>query len=150
MDMNLMRRDVGQTIIAAGMSDDTIGWILLSIVAGLAASGSVNAGAVLRAVGSVAVFMVASFTVGRWLVKRALDFVQDEARAPDRLVTLVVVFTFAWGAVTQALGLEAVLGALVMGVLFGQMPRLPEAVHQKLTTIALAVFAPIFFAVAGL
>src|SRR5690606_8516842 len=38
MDMNLMRRDVGQTIIAAGMSDDTIGWILLSIVAGLAAS----------------------------------------------------------------------------------------------------------------
>jgi Kef-type K+ transport system membrane component KefB len=34
--MNLIRRDVGQTILAAGMSDDTIGWILLSTVAGLA------------------------------------------------------------------------------------------------------------------
>src|SRR5690606_22652467 len=121
-----------------------------SIVAGLAASGQVSAGNVMQAVGSVAVFMVVSFTLGRWLVKRAVDFVQDEVRSPDRLVTLVVVFTFAWGAVTQALGLEAVLGAFVMGILFGQMPRLPEEVHRKLITTSLAIFTPIFFAVAGL
>lgn len=150
MDLNLMRRDVGQIIIAAGMSDDTIGWVLLSIVVGLAGTGVITGGAVFQAVGSVALFMVVSFTLGRWLVKRALDFVQDEVRSPDRLVTLVVVLTMAWGAVTQALGLEAVLGAFVMGILFGQMPRLPQEVHQKLTTISLAVFTPIFFAVAGL
>jgi Kef-type K+ transport system membrane component KefB len=150
MDMNLMRRDVGQTIIAAGMSDDTIGWILLSIVAGLAGTGVVTGAAVFRAVGSVVLFMLVSFTVARWLVKRALDYVQDEVRSPDRLVTLVIVFTLAWGALTQALGLEAVLGAFVMGILFGQMPRLPEEVHHKLITISLAVFTPIFFAVAGL
>jgi Kef-type K+ transport system membrane component KefB len=150
MDMNLMRRDVGQTIIAAGMSDDTIGWILLSIVAGLAGTGAVTGGAVFQAVGSVVIFMVASFTVGRWLVKRALDFVQDEVRSPDRLVTLVIALTILWGAVTQALGLEAVLGAFVMGILFGQMPRLPHEVHHKLITLSLAVFTPVFFAVAGL
>jgi Kef-type K+ transport system membrane component KefB/nucleotide-binding universal stress UspA family protein len=150
MDMNLMRRDIGQTIIAAGMSDDTIGWVLLSIVAGLAASGTVDAGSVLRSVGAVAAFMLVSFTIGRWLVKRALDFVQDEVRSADRLVTLIVVLTLAWGAVTQALGLEAVLGAFVMGILFGQIPRVPEAVHHKLITVSLAIFTPIFFAVAGL
>lgn len=150
MDMNLMRRDVGQTIIAAGMSDDTIGWVLLSIVAGLAGTGVVTGGAVFEAVGSVVVFLVVSFTLGRWLVKRLLDFVQDEVRSADRLVTLVIVMTFAWGAVTQALGLEAVLGAFVMGIVFGQIPRLPEAVHHKLITLSLAVFTPIFFAVAGL
>ncbi len=150
MDMNLMRRDIGQTIIAAGMSDDTIGWILLSIVAGLAGTGLVTGEAVLRSVGSVALFMAVSFTFGRWLVKRALDFVQDEVRSADRLVTLVVVLTLTWGAVTQALQLEAVLGAFVMGILLGQMPRLPESVHHKLITLSLAVFTPIFFAVAGL
>jgi Kef-type K+ transport system membrane component KefB/nucleotide-binding universal stress UspA family protein len=150
MDLKLMRRDVGQTIIASGMSDDTVGWILLSVVAGLATGGAVTAGSVLRSVGSVLAFLLVSFTVGRWLVKRALDFVQDEVRSPDRLVTLVVAFTFAWGALTQALGLEAVLGAFVMGILFGQMPRLPEAVHHKLITLSLAVFTPVFFAVAGL
>lgn len=150
MDLNLMRRDIGQTIIAAGMSDDTIGWVLLSIVAGLAAEGAVTAGSVLSAVGSVVAFMVLSFTLGRWLVKRALDFVQDEVRSEDRLVTLVVVLTLAWGALTQALNLEAVLGAFVMGIILGQMPRLPESVHQKLVTLSLAIFTPVFFATAGL
>jgi Kef-type K+ transport system membrane component KefB/nucleotide-binding universal stress UspA family protein len=150
MDMNLMRRDVGQTIIAAGMSDDTIGWILLSIVAGLAAGEAVTIGSVFQAVGSVLAFLLLSFTAGRLLVKKLLDYVQDEVSSPDRMVTLVVVLTFLWGAITQALNLEAVLGAFVMGVIFGQMPRLPEAVHKKLITVSLGIFTPIFFAVAGL
>jgi Kef-type K+ transport system membrane component KefB/nucleotide-binding universal stress UspA family protein len=150
MDLNLMRRDIGQTIIAAGMSDDTIGWILLSIVAGLAAGEVVTAGTVAQAVGSVLAFLVLSFTAGRWLVKKLLDYVQDEVVSADRLVTLVVVMTFLWGAISQALNLEAVLGAFVMGVLFGQMPRLPEDVHKKLITVSLGIFTPIFFGVAGL
>jgi nucleotide-binding universal stress UspA family protein len=145
-----MRRDVGQTIIASAMSDDTIGWILLSIVAGLASGDSVSAGSVLQTVGSVLAFMILSFTLGRWFVKRALDFVQDNVNSRDRLLTLVIVLTFAWGAISQALNLEAVLGAFVAGILFGQMPRLPEAVHHKLESVALGIFSPIFFAVAGL
>lgn len=150
MDLNLMRRDIGQTIIAAGMSDDTTGWIMLSIVAGLASGDAVTLGSVLQIVGSVLAFMILSFTVGRWFVKKALTYVQDEVQSNDRLLTLVVVLTFLWGAITQALHLEAVLGAFIMGILFGMMPRLPDEVHHKLESIALGIFAPIFFATAGL
>jgi Kef-type K+ transport system membrane component KefB len=150
MDLDLMRRDIGQTIIASGMSDDTIGWILLSIVAGLAGGQVVTAGSVLQTVGTVLAFMVLSFTLGRWLVKKLLDFVQDEVISRDRLLTLCIVLMFAWGAITQALNLEAVLGAFVIGIILGQMPRLPKEVHHKLESIALGAFTPIFFAVAGL
>jgi Kef-type K+ transport system membrane component KefB len=150
MDMNLMRRDIGQTIIAAGMSDDTIGWIMLSVVAGLAGGEAVTSGSLLQTVGRVLAFMVLSFTAGRWLVKRLLDFVQDRITSRDRLLTLVIVTAFAWGAISQSLDLEAVLGAFVAGILFGQMRRLPEEVPQKLESITLGIFAPIFFAVAGL
>jgi Kef-type K+ transport system membrane component KefB len=150
MDLKLMRRDVGQTIIAAGMSDDTIGWILLSIVAGLASGEEVTTVSVLSAVGKVFAFMALSFTLGRWLIKKALDFVQDEVISEERLLTLVVVCTFTWGAVSQALHLEAVLGAFVVGILFGQMPRFSDVEHRKLGSVTLGIFAPIFFAVAGL
>ncbi|MBX2998310.1 MAG: cation:proton antiporter [Caldilineaceae bacterium] len=150
MDLNLMRRDIGQIIIAAGMSDDTIGWILLSVVAGLAAGEAVTIGTVLTTVGSVLGFLLLSFTLGRLLVKWLLDYVQDHVVSKDRLLTLVIAMTFAWGAITQALNLEAVLGAFVMGVLFGQMPRLPKAVIHKIESIALGIFTPIFFGVAGL
>lgn len=150
MDMNLMRRDIGQTILAAGMSDDTTGWILLSIVAGLAAGDAVTAGSILQIVGSVLAFLFLSFTIGRWIVRKLLIYVQDEVVSHDRLLTLVIVLAFLWGAITQALHLEAILGAFVMGILFGMMPRLPENVHVKLESVALGIFAPVFFAVAGL
>lgn len=150
MDMNLMRRDIGQTILAAGMSDDTIGWILLSTVAGIAAGDAVTTGTVLKTVASVLAFLVMSFTLGRWMVRKLLTFVQDEVVSHDRLLTLVVVMAFLWGAITQWLHLESILGAFVMGILFGMMPRLPEEVIKKLESIALGIFAPVFFAVAGL
>ena len=150
MDMNLMRRDIGQTILAAGMSDDTIGWILLSIVAGIAAGDAVTTGTVLTTVGSVLAFLVLSFTIGRWMVRKLLIYVQDEVISTDRLLSLIIILAFFWGAITQLLNLEAILGAFVMGILFGMMPRLPEEVVNKLESIALGIFAPIFFAVAGL
>ena len=150
MDMNLMRRDIGQTILAAGMSDDTIGWILLSIVAGIAAGEAVTTGTVLTTVGSVLAFLVISFTFGRWMVRKLLTYVQDEVISTDRLLSLIIILAFFWGAITQLMNLEAILGAFVMGILFGMMPRLPEQVINKLESIALGIFAPIFFAVAGL
>ncbi len=150
IDLKLMRRDIGQTILAAGMSDDTTGWILLSIVAGLASGEAVTAGSVLTTVGSVLAFMVVSFTLGRMLVRHALNLVQDRVGSPYRLLTLVMVLTFTWAAITQALNLEAVLGAFVMGVLFGQMRRLPDEVHDRIEGMSVGVFSPLFFGVAGL
>jgi Kef-type K+ transport system membrane component KefB/nucleotide-binding universal stress UspA family protein len=150
MDLNLIRRDVGQTIIASGMSDDTIGWILLSIVAGLASGAAVTLGTVAQAVGSVLAFMVFSFTIGQWLVGRALYLTQNEIKSRDKVLSLVVICMFAWGALSQALNLEAVLGAFVLGILFSRLPNLPIEVVHRLESIALGVFTPVFFAVAGL
>ncbi|PWN06215.1 cation:proton antiporter [Rhodohalobacter mucosus] len=150
MDMNLMRRDIGQTILAAGMSDDTIGWIMLSTVAGIAAGDAVTTGTVLTTVGSVLAFLILSFTIGRWMVRKLLTYVQDEIISSDRLLSLVIILAFLWGAITQLLNLEAILGAFVMGIIFGMMPRLPEDVIHKLESLALGIFAPVFFAVAGL
>lgn len=150
IDLNLMRRDIGQTIIAAGMVDDTTAWILLSVIIGLAGGGQVTALGLAESVGSVVAFLLVSFTAGRWLARRALRFVQDNVTSSDAVLTLIVVLAFGWGAVTQAIGLEALFGAFVMGILFGQLPRLHESVVHTLERVTLAILAPIFFAVAGL
>ena len=150
MDLDLMRRDIGQTLLASGMIADVTGWTLLGLVTALASAESLTAGIVVRTLGIVLVFIVATATVGSWLVNRGLVFVQDRFRGPDHMLSLVVVLAFAWGAFTQALHLEPVLGAFAIGILFGRSTRLqPDTVH-KLEGIALGVFAPIFFAVSGL
>ncbi len=150
MDLDLMRRDVGQTILAAGVVGDAVGWMILSVVIGLAAGAAITAWSVFLAVGKLVVFAAATFTIGRMAVRWLLDFVQDDLTSRDRVLTLVLVLTFVWGAITQALGLEAVLGAFFLGMLFSLMPRLPKEIGHQIESITLGVFAPVFFAVAGL
>lgn len=150
MDMGLMRREVGQTMLAAGMIDDIVGWTLLGVVTSLAGAEALTAGSVASTVLMVVVFVAVTVTLGRWLVARGLALVQDRIRGRDALLTLVVVLAFAWGAFSQALHLEPVIGAFAVGILFGRLPRLPASVVHKVESMALGVFAPVFFAVAGL
>lgn len=150
MDLDLMRRDIGQTLLAAGMIDDITGWTLLGVVTALASAAALTAGTVLSTLGFVLLFLGATATVAVFLVNRGLAFVQDRFRGRDHMLTLVVVLAFAWGAFSQALHLEPVLGAFAIGIIFGRSPRLPADTIKQLEAIALAVFAPIFFAVAGL
>lgn len=150
MDLDMMRRDIGQTLLAAGMIDDITGWTLLGLVTALASAAVLTPATILTTIGMVLLFLVATVTVGSWLVNRGLAFVQDHFRGQDRMLTLIVVLAFAWGAFSQALRLEPVLGAFAIGILFGRSPRLPVDTIKKVEAVALAIFAPIFFAVAGL
>lgn len=150
IDLDMMRRDIGQTLLAAGMIDDITGWTLLGLVTALASAAALTPATVLTTVGMVLFFLLATVTVGSWLVNRGLALVQDHFRGQDRMLTLVVVLAFAWGAFSQALRLEPVLGAFAIGILFGRSPRLPVDTIRKLEAVAMGIFAPIFFAVAGL
>ncbi|MGQ0849394.1 MAG: cation:proton antiporter domain-containing protein [Actinomycetota bacterium] len=150
IDLRLIRRDIGQTVLAAAMLDDITGWTLLGIVASLAAAGGFVASEILQGFATVAVFIVATALVGRVVVARSIAFVQDHLHSRDRILTLVVLLSLAWGAFSQWLRLEPVVGAFAIGILFGQMRRLPPDVAEKLEGMTLAVLSPIFFAVAGL
>jgi Kef-type K+ transport system membrane component KefB len=149
-DLNLTQRDIGQTIIAAAMIDDTVGWVMLSVVAGLAGGSSVTVGSVLQSVFSVLAFIIISFTAGRWLIQRIFAIAQKHLRMREMALSFVVLCMFLWGAITQIIGLEALLGAFVIGVVFSQVETLSSDAIHKLEGITLGVFAPIFFAVAGL
>jgi len=150
MEMNIIRRDIGQITLAAGMIDDTIGWILLSVVAGLASSGRISPGTAGRSVVSVIVVLVVSYTLGRravsWLIRTL-----DNAVGGDMVkITALMALALAFGSVTQALHLEAVLGAFIAGILVGQVKRFDERLRHTFEQVALGVFAPVFFAASGL
>src|SRR6202012_2696662 len=67
-EMNFMRRDLGQIIVASAILEDTIGWVIIAIAFGLAAAGTIDVWSVSRAVVGTAAFMAASLTVGRRIV----------------------------------------------------------------------------------
>ncbi|MBW3664368.1 MAG: cation:proton antiporter [Actinobacteria bacterium] len=150
IEMNVVRRDIGQITLAAGMIDDTIGWILLSVVAGLARSGAVDLPAVMQSVLSVVVVVGLAFTAGRKLVPMLFRAVDNRIPGDKGRISLLMILALGFGSVTHALGIEAVLGAFLAGILVGQVKRVDHKTRHVFETVALGVFAPIFFAASGL
>jgi Kef-type K+ transport system membrane component KefB len=148
LDMRLLHRDVGQLIMGSATVSDLVGWLLLSVVSAMATVG-VRAANVLLPVASIAVLVLVSMTVGRYAVGHAL---RAASRTRDRgvVTATVVLLLFGFGALTQALHLEAVLGAMLGGMVIGSAHRLDRDALAPLRTFVMAVLAPLFFATAGL
>ncbi len=150
IELDLTRRDMGQIMIAAAMIGDVVAWVMLSLVLSLAETATISSTTIVTALGSVVLLVVLTLTLGRWLVNRSVAIVLNESRVPDTILSLMVICMFMWAAVSHSLHLEPVIGAFVMGILFSQIRTISDRVLHSIETIALAVFAPIFFAVAGL
>lgn len=147
-DMNLTHRNVGQLILSAGVVDDAIAWCLLSIVSAWATIGLSWQHITLSLVYPIG-FVLVAFVIGRPLC----DFVLGLAcRSSDSAPTIAatVVLVVLGGAASQALGLEAIFGAFVVGVLIGRSPKLVPQRLAPLRTMVFAVLAPLFLASAGL
>ena len=150
LDLKLIRRDVGQITLAVGMFDDTVAWILLSIVLGLLGGDTISFANVGFSFLKVILFVVLSYSVGKIIIKYLLNFTLNRISIRDKVLTLIIVFTFSLGSAVQAIGLEAVLGAFIAGIIFSQTSALPRDSIDKLEGMTFGVFAPIFFASAGL
>src|SRR5207245_520664 len=59
MDLDLTRRNMGLVILSAGVVDDTIGWLILSVIAGAASHGEVRVGQLLATIGFAVLFLLA-------------------------------------------------------------------------------------------
>ncbi|MFN6470352.1 MAG: cation:proton antiporter [Nostoc sp. SerVER01] len=150
MDLNLIRRDIGQVTLAAGMTDDTIGWILLSVVSGLASSGKFDFGTIFHSVSAAILFLAIAFTIGRTIVDQILRWVDDYVGGIAASMSVVLILSLSAAAFTHALGLEAALGAFVLGILAGQSRRFSNEAGHMLEVFTASFLAPIFFAAAGL
>lgn len=146
MDMRLMHRNVAQLTLASGMVDDAVGWFLLSIVSALAIGGLTGAKVALALAYLVLVVLLAVL-VGRPLVRTVLRLSRGSAEQTAAIAAVLILLAAAG---TQALGLEAVFGAFLCGMLIGSGGESVRARTAPLRTVVLAVLAPVFFATAGL
>jgi len=121
----------GSLALASGALDDLVAWIMLAVVLAFATVG----GAVL-------------FGLLLWFAGRRVTTALLRLSGSARLLGIVaLVFVVAW--YTDEIGLYAVFGAFVVGVV---MPRgeAADQVVETLTPVASALFLPLFFTFSGL
>jgi Kef-type K+ transport system membrane component KefB/nucleotide-binding universal stress UspA family protein len=149
-EMQFMRRDVGQVIVASAIIEDTIGWIIIAITFGIAGHGKFDYKTVGLQVAGVAAFLGFSFTVGRSIVFWLIRWANDNFRSEFPVITMILVIMGVMAEMTQLLGVHTVLGAFVAGILIGESPILTEHVEDQLRGVITALFMPVFFGLAGL
>ncbi|HJQ78132.1 MAG TPA: cation:proton antiporter [Acidimicrobiia bacterium] len=148
-DMGFLRRNFGQVTLAASMTMDAVGWLILAALSGIALEGFRPEGLALS-FGGLLLFLVFAVTVLRWVVDRLFRYVMSRGSSITAALSITVVASLFGGVVTQALNIEAILGAYIVGiVLAGLRHQLPQ-VRSILETVTAALFAPIFFAFSGL
>ncbi|HMO17554.1 MAG TPA: cation:proton antiporter [Oligoflexia bacterium] len=149
LELKIIRRDVSQTLFAAAMIDDAVGWILLSSLVGIAASGAFSLNSLMLSLLSVIGLALLSLTLGRFIVSKLLDFIFNKEFS-DGLLSYLISLIFIWAWFSQSLHLEAIFGAFIMGLILSMIPRANGEVLHTIELFTNQFLAPLFFAIAGL
>jgi Kef-type K+ transport system membrane component KefB len=94
-------------------------------------------------------FIILAATVGRFIVSTGMRLASKRSEIGP-MVSFVVVAMIGGAAVSQALGLEAVLGVFAAGLLIGRSRNLRRQVTDAIGGVTHSVLAPVFFATVGL
>jgi Kef-type K+ transport system membrane component KefB/nucleotide-binding universal stress UspA family protein len=149
-EMNFMRRNLGQIIVASAIMEDTTGWIIIAITLGIAGAGGFAIGSLVKTVIGTALFLVLSYTIGRRLVFRLIRWVNDTFVSEFAVITAILLVMLVMALITQGIGVNTVLGAFVAGVLVGESPILSKHIQDQLRGFITAFMMPIFFGLSGL
>jgi Kef-type K+ transport system membrane component KefB/mannitol/fructose-specific phosphotransferase system IIA component (Ntr-type) len=153
-DLGLFKSDIGMLIMAAAMFNDLVGWMGFSVVLGMISAESEGAHQGGFGVGATIVLTIliagATLTIGRYLVHRALPWIQARLSWPGGVISFVLVLALGAAAATEAIGIHAIFGGFLAGVAIGDSAHLREQTRVILHQFVSNVFAPIFFVSIGL
>jgi Kef-type K+ transport system membrane component KefB/nucleotide-binding universal stress UspA family protein len=150
VDLDLTKRNIGIVILSAGVVDDTVGWLILSLIAGAATRGAVHVQDLGLMVAYLLTFIVAMVFVLYPILRFAVRVTTDRFKMPDSDMVLILVVTFLSAAATEWIGVHPVFGAFVAGVVLHQVPRIRRETVARLESVTFGVLAPVFLGLVGL
>lgn len=150
IDLDLIKTTVGQVIIGSAVVQDLIGWIFFGVIMSVMVSGSVAGGSIVGVITMMLAFTLFCLTVGRTLMAKVLSSSPLLDLPSGGIVGVAVLSAFFCAALTEWIGVHAVFGAFLAGVMVGETGKITDQTRDTLRDFVLYVFAPIFFASIGL
>jgi Kef-type K+ transport system membrane component KefB len=148
VETGLYKARVGAAALCAAAVDDASAWILLAGVVGLTRNGSLAAA--VPAFLLTIIFVGFMFTAGRW----ALEWLARQYDKTNRLtvdqVAIVVAGLLLSAFITEKIGIHAIFGAFIFGVVMPKRAGMTHALTDKIEDFTLIVLLPVFFTVTGL
>ena len=146
-DLDLIKSDLGLLTLCGYAVNDILAWVIFSLVLAAATQATLNLNAVLGLLVVTVSFTAVCLTLGLRAVDRAIAYIDSQLpQQPGAVLSFVCCLGLLCGAITQWIGLTALLGFFLAGIMAGQARTLSERIRQILTQMVHAIFVPLYFA----
>lgn len=157
LELGVLRRREGVTLLGAALIDDAVVIVLLSLFVAINPGNIIvlDSGANVRSIGEVFLRLIGFLTVGfgfAWVVlPRALNFV-SKLRISEGALTFALVATLLMSFAAEYIGgIAAITGAFMAGFAIRQANnRVVEQIERGLHALNYAFLVPLFFVSIGL
>jgi Kef-type K+ transport system membrane component KefB len=148
VERRMLRHPVGAMAMAAAAVDDVTAWGLLALSSAVAGSGSPLA--VVRIVALAVAFCAVMALAGRPLLARVSRAYDEAGHVPAGWIAAIFVGVLLSSFAAQRIGIAAIFGAFVMGLIMPRRADLTHDVTRRVEDFVVTVLLPLFFVVTGL
>ncbi|MGE0824617.1 MAG: cation:proton antiporter [Candidatus Binatia bacterium] len=150
-DLDLLKTDLGLLMLCGYAVNDIFAWVIFSLLLAFVSASAVGLLSILFVLGSTILFTTVSLGYGRRLVDAAIAAMSRQGpQQPGNVLTFICCLGLLCGWITQWLGLNALFGFFLAGIMAGEARALSERTRQILSQMVHAVFVPLYFASLGL
>ncbi|KAG5589429.1 hypothetical protein H5410_039943 [Solanum commersonii] len=148
-ELKLLTTDVGRMAMSAAAVNDVAAWILLALAIALSGTGHsplISLWVLLCGMGFVLLCIVIVPPIFNWMAKRC-----PEGEPVDELyICATLGAVLVAGFVTDAIGIHALFGAFVLGILVPKEGPFSAALVEKVEDLVSGLFLPLYFVSSGL
>jgi Kef-type K+ transport system membrane component KefB len=145
-DLGQLGSTEGRIILGAAVLDDVLGLVILTVVSGIAAGGTVSPMGVGRILAVAVGFLVIAVAAGGWVAPRVFRFVgRMKVRHAVPVVGLAICFALA--ALADLAGSALIMGAFAAGIILDRTDHRPD-IEERVRPVG-ALLTPIFFVSVG-
>lgn len=151
IEMKLERSAIGALGISSAALVDIANWIMLAVATALVKSEFSGYRVAAQVVGVVALFLLLKYSIGPWLRKTWRESSRREGTPmPASFLALLLVVLMATCLATSQLGIFAIFGAFMLGVVLHEEEGLVQAWRERLAGFVTIALVPVFFTNTGL
>ena len=147
-EKGLTKTHLGTISLASAANGDITAWCLLAVVVAIAQAGSMLSS--IYNIGFSFIYLLLMFTVIRPFLRMIGHIYHNKEVVDKGLVAFMFLLLIVSSYLTEILGLHALFGAFVAGVVMPDNIKFRKIMTEKVEDVSLALFLPLFFVSTGL
>ncbi|EQA43863.1 transporter, CPA2 family [Leptospira broomii serovar Hurstbridge str. 5399] len=147
-EKGLTKTKLGGLALTCAASDDLTAWCLLACVIALVQAGGLLPGLMTILLALIYILFMWKLVLP-WMRRAGNIFTNREAFTKTA-VAFFLLFPIGSAWITESIGIHALFGAFLAGVVMPDRPKLRTLLAEKVEDVSTAIFLPLFFALTGI